>query len=295
MSDHIKRITVETEADIPADVVKDVLETVMVKLGSCWSELTKGPVHDETGKHVANVSVRKVPIDLQMARDVAELDDAVVVQARDAILDNLRDRRLLKWLFKEDADVNNGPIGYVDGPIDLDVQNEIAETLARIAIRTDLASRPVESRSAEPASNPCKLPAEPAGEEPVDDDLGAERYVRDFIIHGEVSTRRLEPWEQAYQDAGHIDMAERRGYIHVGRDVACTITVTDHGRCIAALLNHPATPTNPERLVDWRGHCEWLLDLDEIHVGEDETDVLERIASIRAALSAAPLKEGEGE
>jgi hypothetical protein len=96
--------------------------------------------------------------------------------------------------------------------------------------------------------------AEPAGEEPVAwNDLGAERYVRDFIIHGEVSTRLLEPWEQSHQDAGHIDMAERRGYIHVGRDVACTITVTDHGRRIAALLNRPATPTNPERLVDgWR-------------------------------------------
>ena len=94
-------------------------------------------------------------------------------------------------------------------------------------------------------------PAEPAGEEPVDlSDLGPERYVRDFIRHGEVSSRHLEPWEQAYQDAGHIEMAERRGYIHVGRDVACTITVTDHGRRIAALLNRPATPSNPDRLVE---------------------------------------------
>lgn len=59
------------------------------------------------------------------------------------------------------------------------------------------------------------------------------------------------------------------------------------------LYARPATPTNPERLVDWRGHCEWLLDLDEIHVGEGETDVLARIASIRAALSAAPLKDPE--
>lgn len=57
------------------------------------------------------------------------------------------------------------------------------------------------------------------------------------------------------------------------------------------LYARPA-PSNPDRLVDWRSHCEWLLDLDEIHVGEGETDVLERIASIRAALSA-PALDGE--
>jgi hypothetical protein len=47
-----------------------------------------------------------------------------------AILENLRDRRLLKYLFHEDPEVA-GPYGYVDQPIDLETQHEIAETLAQ--------------------------------------------------------------------------------------------------------------------------------------------------------------------
>lgn len=49
--------------------------------------------------------------------------DEVVAAGREAILENLRDRRLLKWLFAEDPETH-GAIGYVDGPIDAETQNE---------------------------------------------------------------------------------------------------------------------------------------------------------------------------
>lgn len=66
-------------------------------------------------------------------------------------------------------------------------------------------------------------------------------------------------------------------------------------RDFAAAIDARHTPSNPDGLVDWRGHCEWLLDLDEIHVGEGETDVLERIALIRADLSSPALNGEKGE
>lgn len=61
------------------------------------------------------------------------LSDEVVAAGREAILENLRGRRLLKWLFAEDPE-NHGAIGYVDGPIDAETQNECAESLARAAL-----------------------------------------------------------------------------------------------------------------------------------------------------------------
>lgn len=59
--------------------------------------------------------------------------EEVVAAGREAILENLRDRRLLKWLFAEDPE-NHGAIGYVDGPIDAETQNECAESLARATL-----------------------------------------------------------------------------------------------------------------------------------------------------------------
>lgn len=63
--------------------------------------------------------------------------DEVVDAGREAILENLRDRRLLKWLFAEDPE-NHGAIGYVDGPIDADTQKECAESLVRAALSAAL-------------------------------------------------------------------------------------------------------------------------------------------------------------
>jgi hypothetical protein len=57
-------------------------------------------------------------------------------QCVEPMLADLRDRRLLKWLFSEDADIAPNAIGYVDGPIDCETQREICRALALIAIRT---------------------------------------------------------------------------------------------------------------------------------------------------------------
>lgn len=63
-------------------------------------------------------------------------------------------------------------------------------------------------------------------------DLTPENYVVDFVANGERSTMRLEPWERDYQDAGVIDQAERKGYIHIGRDPRCSIELTEKGRSL---------------------------------------------------------------
>lgn len=69
------------------------------------------------------------------------LSEERVEAGREAILENLRDRRLLKWLFAEDPD-NHGAIGYVDGPIDAETQNECAGSLARAALTAAMGGDP---------------------------------------------------------------------------------------------------------------------------------------------------------
>lgn len=53
--------------------------------------------------------------------------------AAEAIPHDLRGRKLLKYLFAEDWE-SRGAYGYVDEPIELSVQHEIAEALATAAI-----------------------------------------------------------------------------------------------------------------------------------------------------------------
>lgn len=57
----------------------------------------------------------------------------VLREAANAILENLRDRGLLKYLFHEKPE-QAGPYGYIEAPIDLDTQREIATSLARIVL-----------------------------------------------------------------------------------------------------------------------------------------------------------------
>jgi len=64
-------------------------------------------------------------------------------------------------------------------------------------------------------------------------ELTPEAYVADFIANGEENRPRLRTWEKAYQDAGTIEEARRRGYVDIGRDPLCTITVTQRGRAVA--------------------------------------------------------------
>ena len=64
--------------------------------------------------------------------------DAVEV-VKAAFLEDMRDRRFLKYLFIEDPN-GAGAYGYIESPFDLDVQNEIAESIAQAAIA---AYRPI--------------------------------------------------------------------------------------------------------------------------------------------------------
>lgn len=65
--------------------------------------------------------------------------------------------------------------------------------------------------------------------------ITAESYVYEFVRRGEKNTRKLAPWEQAYQDADLIEAARRHGYINIAGNVACDVTVTDRGRWIAEI------------------------------------------------------------
>lgn len=56
-----------------------------------------------------------------------------VSPAAAAILAELRDRKLLKYLFDREPD-NCGAYGYVNEPIELGIQHEIVEALAAAAI-----------------------------------------------------------------------------------------------------------------------------------------------------------------
>lgn len=56
-----------------------------------------------------------------------EPTDAMRAAGREAFLKDMRDRRLLKWLFPKDP-TNHGAIGYIEGPIDLETQMDCAST-----------------------------------------------------------------------------------------------------------------------------------------------------------------------
>jgi len=71
-----------------------------------------------------------------------------VDDAADAILADVRGRRLLKLLFREDANTNATPVGWIDASIDLETQRECATAWARIA----LAAAPKRATGTEAAS-----------------------------------------------------------------------------------------------------------------------------------------------
>jgi len=67
--------------------------------------------------------------------------------------------------------------------------------------------------------------------------LTAERFVREWVARGEINSLRVPVWERVYQERGLIELAQRRGYIRIGRDVACTITLEPRGRAIIERYN----------------------------------------------------------
>lgn len=69
-------------------------------------------------------------------------------------------------------------------------------------------------------------------------DMTAEGYVREWISRGRVGgTMPLDAWEHAYQRIGVPERAERLGYINIGRDVACTVTLTPKGEALTEAGN----------------------------------------------------------
>lgn len=67
-------------------------------------------------------------------------------------------------------------------------------------------------------------------------DMTPEGYVREWIARGRKGgTMPLDAWEHAYQRAGVPEQAQRLGYIEIGRDVACTVTLTAKGAAVVDL------------------------------------------------------------
>ena len=60
-------------------------------------------------------------------------------------------------------------------------------------------------------------------------DMTPEGFVLEWHRRGRKSAIPLAAWEHAYQRAGLIERAQRMGYISIGRDVACTITLEPRG------------------------------------------------------------------
>lgn len=94
MSDWIKRIIIEIDDAMTPNDAKDIADHILDGIGRCWSETTTGPVYHE-GQHLANVTVRKLPISLQMALDggasLLTIDKIAEEMVQAAITDAIKD------------------------------------------------------------------------------------------------------------------------------------------------------------------------------------------------------------
>lgn len=79
-----------------------------------------------------------------MPQDKEQPDCAALVEAKTAIFADIRDRRLLKWIFAEHDDGCGNAIGYVDGPIDPETQNECVETWISLVVAALKPPQPVQ-------------------------------------------------------------------------------------------------------------------------------------------------------
>ena len=72
-----------------------------------------------------------------------------------------------------------------------------------------------------------------------------ENYVIQWVKRGRHNNRPpLAAWEQAFQDAGMIEMARRLGYIHISGNAACDISLEDRGKELVAQYYNEAKPQN---------------------------------------------------
>lgn len=65
-------------------------------------------------------------------------------------------------------------------------------------------------------------------------DMTPEGYVREWDARGRGNVVPLLAWEHAYQRAGMIEAAERRGYIRIGSAVSCPISLEAKGERLLA-------------------------------------------------------------
>lgn len=66
-------------------------------------------------------------------------------------------------------------------------------------------------------------------------DMTPEGYVKQWAAHGgRTHEGPLHAWEHAYQRADIIELAYLKGYIEIGRDVNCTITLTEKGKALVS-------------------------------------------------------------
>lgn len=72
-------------------------------------------------------------------------------------------------------------------------------------------------------------------------DMTPEGYVREWISRGRSSAFPLDAWEHAYNRIGIVEQAQRLGYLEIGRDVACTITLRPKGEVIAEFITAEGT------------------------------------------------------
>lgn len=64
-------------------------------------------------------------------------------------------------------------------------------------------------------------------------DMSPEGYVREWVARGRKSGfMPIDAWEHAYNRVGIVEQAMRLGYVEIGRDVACTITLTAKGEAL---------------------------------------------------------------
>ena len=71
-------------------------------------------------------------------------------------------------------------------------------------------------------------------------DMTPEGFVREWDRRGRPGGIPLEAWEHAYNRAGLVEAAERAGYLRIGRDVACTLTMEPGGEDLVATAHAPS-------------------------------------------------------
>jgi hypothetical protein len=117
-----------------------------------------------------------------MHREPSSSDE--VERAKQAMLADLRDRRFLKYLFAEQPE-HCGAYGYVESPLDLEVQDEIVTALANCSLQALRVEPPYEPDGSDA---PIRDSVEPPS------DVAAQvAELRAYAPHGDYNGKPLIP------------------------------------------------------------------------------------------------------